>query len=226
MLRCLHVGERLESACSPSGSNSVGRVLASQARCRGFESRLPLHFPFAPALGTGRRPRAPGHPAQAGSERAPTLNLVVRGALTRAGQEGTPSSDSGTRSTSSAGRPERRRAAWRCSRFPGGCWEAAAVPPCCPASRLRQRSEHVRRSRRSRNGMTRRQTTHRGMARGSRWRFMATSRRARRRQPSGGRPSGSRLHSQQTDAVAAPTVPPGCDQARAGHRGPHRHLTS
>ena len=32
------------NACSASGSNSVGRVLASQARCRGFESRLPLHF--------------------------------------------------------------------------------------------------------------------------------------------------------------------------------------
>ena len=30
----------------PSGSNSAGRVSASQAECRGFESRLPLHFPF------------------------------------------------------------------------------------------------------------------------------------------------------------------------------------
>src|SRR5467141_455680 len=27
-----------------SGSNSAGRVSASQAECRGFESRLPLHF--------------------------------------------------------------------------------------------------------------------------------------------------------------------------------------
>ena len=26
------------------GSSSVGRVSASQAECRGFESRLPLHF--------------------------------------------------------------------------------------------------------------------------------------------------------------------------------------
>ena len=30
----------------PSGSNSVGRVSASQAECRGFESRLPLHSPL------------------------------------------------------------------------------------------------------------------------------------------------------------------------------------
>src|SRR5450759_4837009 len=28
----------------PSGSNSAGRVSASQAECRGFESRLPLHL--------------------------------------------------------------------------------------------------------------------------------------------------------------------------------------
>ena len=32
----------LEFRGLPGGSNSVGRVLASQARCRGFESRLPL----------------------------------------------------------------------------------------------------------------------------------------------------------------------------------------
>ena len=30
----------------PSGSNSVGRVSASQAECRGFEPRLPLHSPL------------------------------------------------------------------------------------------------------------------------------------------------------------------------------------
>ena len=30
----------------PSGSSSVGRASAFQAECRGFETRLPLHFPF------------------------------------------------------------------------------------------------------------------------------------------------------------------------------------
>ncbi len=36
----------------PSGSNSVGRVSASQAECRGFESRLPLQLPpFRPQAG-------------------------------------------------------------------------------------------------------------------------------------------------------------------------------
>ncbi len=34
-----------ECTALPSGSNSAGRVSASQAECRGFESRLPLHFP-------------------------------------------------------------------------------------------------------------------------------------------------------------------------------------
>src|SRR4051812_49248235 len=42
-------GGSRQSACRrirrlSSGSNSAGRVSASQAECRGFESRLPLHF--------------------------------------------------------------------------------------------------------------------------------------------------------------------------------------
>ena len=32
---------------APGGSNSVGRVSASQAECRGFESRLPLQLPLS-----------------------------------------------------------------------------------------------------------------------------------------------------------------------------------
>src|ERR1035437_6482688 len=50
----------------PSGSNSVGRVSASQAECRRFESGLPLHFP---TNGRARRPSPrlgfPPRPAQA-----------------------------------------------------------------------------------------------------------------------------------------------------------------
>jgi hypothetical protein len=42
-LRPLTAGVRCYNRGLPSGSNSVGRVSASQAECRGFESRLPLH---------------------------------------------------------------------------------------------------------------------------------------------------------------------------------------
>ena len=43
-----------------SGSNSAGRVSASQAGCRGFESRLPLHFPERDIGPTGEiRPAGP-----------------------------------------------------------------------------------------------------------------------------------------------------------------------
>ena len=38
-------GQGASSPCLPSGSNSAGRVSASQAECRGFESRLPLQLP-------------------------------------------------------------------------------------------------------------------------------------------------------------------------------------
>jgi hypothetical protein len=39
------VRAQMVQAETPSGSNSAGRVSASQAECRGFESRLPLHIP-------------------------------------------------------------------------------------------------------------------------------------------------------------------------------------
>src|SRR5579862_196327 len=41
------IGDPARMAASPSGSSSVGRALASQAEGRGFEPRLPLHFPSA-----------------------------------------------------------------------------------------------------------------------------------------------------------------------------------
>jgi hypothetical protein len=44
----------------PSGVNSVGRVPASQAGCRGFDPRTPLHLPsFEPCRSVVRRPLAP-----------------------------------------------------------------------------------------------------------------------------------------------------------------------
>jgi hypothetical protein len=47
---------------APSGSNSAGRVSASQAECRGFESRLPLQFP-PPDLTTSPLVALVEHPA-------------------------------------------------------------------------------------------------------------------------------------------------------------------
>ena len=40
----MHIGYNLFKVESKSGRSSVGRVQASQAWCRGFESRRPLQF--------------------------------------------------------------------------------------------------------------------------------------------------------------------------------------
>ena len=44
--------------CKPSGSSSVGRALAFQAGCRGFEPRLPLQFPSRTIRACRRAPRS------------------------------------------------------------------------------------------------------------------------------------------------------------------------
>ena len=55
----------------PSGSNSAGRVSASQAECRGFESRLPLQLP-------------PFDAAKAGYGGVPLRRVGIEGSLGQA----------------------------------------------------------------------------------------------------------------------------------------------